>query len=54
MKQQCLPCQLPDQLPCAAPQMSWDVISCAPYTEGTIKMLLKEGGRQVELQCSFA
>ncbi len=26
-------------------QVSWDVISCAPYTEGTIKMLLKEGGR---------
>lgn len=28
-------------------QMSWDVVECAPYTEGTIKMLLKEGGRQV-------
>jgi hypothetical protein len=25
-------------------QVSWDIISCAPLTQGTIKLLLKQGG----------
>ena len=28
-------------------QVSWQVVSCAPYIDGNIKMLLKPGGRCV-------
>lgn len=31
--------------PCVQAQMSWDTTSCAPYTDGSIRMLVKEGGR---------
>ncbi|KAL4441854.1 hypothetical protein ABPG77_003770 [Micractinium sp. CCAP 211/92] len=36
------------------PQMSWDVVDCAPYISGTIKMYLKPGGSQYYQSFSFS